>query len=313
MTSDAPLESPALAGGSPSEGGEGEIGTVLIVGCGFMGSGIAQVCAQAGLEVLIHDSDPSAVERALAGIERSAARLAEKGQIREPATTVLSRIRPAGELTGSSGVGLAIEAVFENLPLKQAIFRRLDEICGPEACLATNTSALSVTELAGVTGRPERVLGLHFFSPVPLTKAVEVVRGLSTSDETARLGAAFVRRIGKEPIRVERDVPGFVLNRLNLPSIVEAMRLVEEGVTTPEDIDKGVTLALGRKMGIFETGDMVGLDVTHAVLEAMYDQTRDPRWYPPTILRRKVAAGHLGRKAGRGWYEYDASGRRSDL
>ena len=287
-----------------------EIQKVLIVGSGFMGSGIAQVCAQAGLEVFLHDNSPSAVTHALESIEASAARLHEKGRVQEVPGAILSRIRTSADLSCSPRVDLAIEAAFENLGVKQEIFRQLDRFCRPEALLATNTSAISVTDLAGVTERPDRVLGLHFFSPVPLMDAVEVVRGLSTSDETARLGAAFVRRIGKEPIRVNRDVPGFVLNRLNLPSIVEAMRLVEEGVTTPEDIDKGVKLALGRKMGIFETGDMVGLDVTHGALLALYDQTRDPRWYPPTILRRKVAAGHLGRKTGKGWYEYDADGKR---
>ncbi|MBW2535868.1 MAG: 3-hydroxyacyl-CoA dehydrogenase family protein, partial [Deltaproteobacteria bacterium] len=196
--------------------------------------------------------------------------------------------------------------------IKRKVLAELDALAPDQALIATNTSAIPITELAAATRRADRVLGLHFFSPVPLMQAVEVVRGIATSDETFAAGQAFVHRLGKEPIPVHRDVPGFLLNRLNLPSSVEAMRLVEQGVGTPEDIDRGVRLAFGRKMGIFETGDMVGLDVTHGALMALYEETRDPRWYPPEILRRKVKAGHLGKKTGRGWYRYDDQGMRVD-
>jgi 3-hydroxybutyryl-CoA dehydrogenase len=190
------------------------------------------------------------------------------------------------------------------------VFQKLDEAAGPNALLASNTSAISITELAAVTARPEKVLGLHFFSPVPMMKAVEVIKGLATNEETSQQGKAFALKIGKEPIMVNRDVAGFVINRINFPSTMEAMRLVEQGVATVEDIDKGLKLASGRKMGIFETGDMVGLDITYGAMMAMYRETGDPRWYPPMLLRKKVTAGQLGRKTGKGWYEYNQDGTR---
>jgi 3-hydroxybutyryl-CoA dehydrogenase len=283
---------------------------VLVTGAGLMGSGIAQVCAQAGLRVWLHDVSPGALERARQEIGRSVGKLAQKGRLAEPVEAVLERVAFVGDLEAGAAADLAVEAVFEDRAVKREVFRRLAEVCRPEALLATNTSAIPVSELAAAASRPERVLGLHFFSPVPLMQAVEVIAGYATSPETFEAGRRFVLHIGKEPILVRRDVPGFVLNRINLPSSIEAMRLVEEGVTTPEDVDKGVRLALGRKMGIFETGDLVGLDVTYGALTALYEETKDPRWYPPLILRRKVAAGHLGRKAGRGWYAYDAAGNR---
>jgi 3-hydroxybutyryl-CoA dehydrogenase len=188
----------------------------------------------------------------------------------------------------------------------------MDRLASPQALLATNTSAISITDLAASTARPEKVLGLHFFSPVPMMEAVEVVRGLCTSDETCAAGQTFVEALHKVPILVQRDVPGFLINRINLPSNLEAMRLVEAGVGTVEDIDRGMRLCTGRKMGPFETGDLVGLDVTYGALLALYEETRDPRWYPPLILRRKVKAGQLGRKTGKGWYEYSADGSRKD-
>ena len=203
---------------------------------------------------------------------------------------------------------MVIEAVFEDLELKKEVFSLLDQTCRAKTLFASNTSAIPITELASATRRPDKFLGLHFFSPVPMMQAVEVIRGISTSDETFQKGEAFVKRIGKEPILVNRDVPGFIINRINLPSSVEAMRLVEQGVATVEDIDKGLRLGAGRRMGIFETGDMVGLDITYGALMALYKETGDSRWYPPLLLRRKVKAGHLGKKTGKGWYEYNPDG-----
>jgi 3-hydroxybutyryl-CoA dehydrogenase len=207
---------------------------------------------------------------------------------------------------------LVIEAVFERLDVKQDIFRQVDAAAKPTALIASNTSAIPITELAAVTRRPAQVLGLHFFSPAPMMQAVEVIKGLATSDKTAEIGREFVLAIGKEPIMVNRDVAGFVINRINFPSTIEAMRLVEAGIATVEDIDKGLRLASGRRMGIFETGDMVGLDVTYGAMMAMYEETGDPRWYPPLLLRRKVKAGELGRKTGKGWYEYNKDGSRKE-
>jgi len=282
-----------------------EVKKVLVVGSGLMGSGIAQVCAQAGIEVWLNDASEDALDKAIKNIEWSVGKFIEKGKLTEDQETILGRITSIRDLEKGKGVELAIEAVFEKLELKQQVFEKLDRICAPRTLLASNTSAIPISELAAVTHRADNVLGLHFFSPVPMMQAVEVVKGISTSEKTARIGKAFVQKIGKEPIMVNRDVAGFVINRINLPSAIEAMDLVEQGVATVEDIDKGLRLALGRKMGIFETGDMVGLDVTYGALMAMYKETGNPRWYPPLLLRRKVKAGHLGRKTGRGWYVYD--------
>jgi 3-hydroxybutyryl-CoA dehydrogenase len=287
-----------------------EIERVLVVGSGLMGSGIAQVCAQSGLQVLLHDVSEPALARAVKSIDWSVGKFVEKGQLKEGREAILKRITTVDRLPEKADVGLAIEAAFEDLAIKQSIFKQLDGVCGPEALIASNTSAIPITELAAVTQRPEKVLGLHFFSPVPMMQAVEVIKGIGTSEQTAAAGKAFVTRIGKEPIMVRRDVAGFVINRINFPSTIEAMRLVEEGVATIEDIDKGLRLASGRKMGIFETGDMVGLDVTYGALMAIYQETGDPRFYPPLLLRRKVRAGQLGRKTGKGWYEYDEKGNR---
>lgn len=289
-----------------------DIRKVFIVGSGLMGSGISQVCAQAGIAVFLYDIDREALNRALKNIEWSANKFFEKGKIKEDAATVMQRIKTVSDFSKAGDADLLIEAVFENLELKRDIFRKMDEAAGPEALIASNTSAISITELASVTDRPDKVFGLHFFSPVPMMQAVEVIKGLATTDETAIRGKAFVLQIGKEPIMVNRDVAGFVINRINFPSTMEAMRLVEQGVATVEDIDKGLRLASGRKMGIFETGDMVGLDITYGAMMAMYQETGDPRWYPPMLLRKKVTAGQLGRKTGKGWYEYNEDGTRKD-
>jgi 3-hydroxybutyryl-CoA dehydrogenase len=281
------------------------ISKILVIGSGLMGSGIAQVCAQSGINVRLYDTSAEALEKAKQKIAWSVGKFVEKGKLTEDKDTILNRITTVDEIKTGLEVDLAIEAVFENIDIKREVFKTLDENCGPETLIATNTSAIPITELAAATSRPEKVLGLHFFSPVPMMMAIEVIKGMLTSDPTMQTGKEFVEQIGKTPIMVNRDVAGFVINRINLPSSMEAMRLVEEGVATVEDIDKGLKLASGRKMGIFETGDMVGLDVTYGALMSMYRETGDPRWYPPLLLRRKVKAGHLGRKTGKGWYDYD--------
>ncbi|MGE5839599.1 MAG: 3-hydroxyacyl-CoA dehydrogenase family protein [Deltaproteobacteria bacterium] len=287
-----------------------DIQKVFIVGSGLMGSGIAQVCAQRGFEVALYDIDVEALKKALKSIEWSVGKFVEKGELKEDKSAIMSRIKTTSDFSGAGTCGLFIEAVFENLDIKREIFAKIDALARPEALIASNTSSIPITEIGVATKRPERVLGLHFFSPVPMMQAVEVIRGQSTSEDTMLQGKQFVIRIGKEPIMVNRDVAGFVINRINFPSTMEAMRLVEEGVTTVEDIDKGLRLASGRRMGIFETGDMVGLDVTYGALMSMYRETGDPRWFPPMILRRKVKSGELGRKTGKGWYEYDKDGRK---
>jgi 3-hydroxybutyryl-CoA dehydrogenase len=290
-----------------------DIKKVLVIGSGLMGSGIAQVCAQAGIQVSLNDVSQEALDRAVKNIAWSVGKLIEKDALTEQKETITGRIQQVKDFSAASEADLVIEAVFENLELKQEVFKNLDQICGTETLMASNTSAIAITELAAVTTRPEKVLGLHFFSPVPMMQAVEVIKGMVTSHETAIKGSDFVLQIGKEPIMVNRDIAGFVINRINLPANMEAMRLVEQGVATVEDIDKGLRLAAGRKMGIFETGDMVGLDVTYGALMAMYKETGDPRWYPPLLLRRKIKAGHLGRKTGKGWYEYNSDGSKKNV
>ena len=285
---------------------------VMVVGSGLMGSGISQVCAQAGIEVILSDVSPVALEKARKTMAWSVGKLAEKGKISENCETVMQRITTTGDYTLGKDADLAIEAIFENMELKQEIFKKLDQICNPRTLIASNTSSIPITELAAVTQRPEKVLGIHFFSPAPMMQAVEVIKGVSTTDETLQAGKDFVIKIGKEPIIVNRDIAGFVINRINFPSSIEAMKLVEQGVATIEDIDKGLRLASGRKMGIFETGDMVGLDVTYGAMMSTYQETGDPRFYPPLLLRRKVKAGHLGRKTGRGWYTYNEDGSRKE-
>lgn len=287
-----------------------EIKKVFVVGSGLMGSGISQVCASAALEVVLFDSAPEAVERALKNIAWSAGKLVEKQKVRGPLEAIMARITAADSLDKAAEAGLCIEAVFEDLAVKKDVFAKLSAVVKPDTLLASNTSAIPISTLAAAVPYPERVLGIHFFSPVPMMDAVEVVRSQFTSDEVFAKGKAFVESIGKEPILVHKDVPGFLINRINLPATIEAMRLVEAGVGTVEDIDKGLRLASGRRMGIFETGDMVGLDITCGALTAIYEETKDPRWYPPAILRRKVMAGHLGKKTGKGWYEYNPDGSR---
>lgn len=283
---------------------------VMVVGSGLMGSGIAQVCAQAGIQVMLYDVAKDALVNAIKSIDWSVGKFVQKGKLTEAKDSIMARISLITELKEGLESDLVIEAVYEKLELKQEVFRKLDDNCSPKTLIASNTSAIPITELAAVTKRPEKVLGLHFFSPVPMMQAVEVIKGAATHDDTAATGKDFVLQIGKEPIMVNRDVAGFVINRINFPSTIEAMNLVEQGVASVEDIDKGLRLAAGRRMGIFETGDMVGLDVTYGAMKAMYEETGDPRWYPPLLLRRKVKAGHLGRKAGKGWYEYNEDGTR---
>jgi 3-hydroxybutyryl-CoA dehydrogenase len=287
-----------------------KIQKVFIVGSGLMGSGICQVCAQAGLEATIYDLNQEAVAKAVKSIAWSAGKLIEKGKVKGSLEEVMGRISSADSFARAAEADLIMEVVFENIEVKREVFAQINQHAKGDALIASNTSAIPITELAATVDNPARFLGLHFFSPVPMMPAVEVIRGMATSQEAFQSGAEFVHAIGKEPIMVNRDVAGFVINRINFPSTMEAMRLVEQGVATVEDVDKGLRLASGRKMGIFETGDMVGLDVTYGAMMSMYQETGEERWYPPLLLRRKVKAGQLGKKTGIGWYRYDVDGNR---
>jgi 3-hydroxybutyryl-CoA dehydrogenase len=287
-----------------------DIKKVFVIGSGTMGNGIAQVCAQSGISVLMSDLSQDLLDRAVKKINWSVSKFIEKGKVSEDLDTVMGRIQTSTEIDGAADADLVIEAVFEKIEVKHEIFRKLDSVVGDRTILASNTSAIPITQVASVVSHPENFVGLHFFNPVPMMMAVEVIRGIATSDEAFQFGADFVRRIGKEPIMVNRDIAGFILNRINMVSNIEAMRLVEQGVATPEDIDKGMRLAFGRKMGPFETGDLVGLEVSLMAYTNVYEEERDLRFYPPSIMRMKVLAGQLGRKTGKGWYEYDKDGGR---
>ena len=281
---------------------------IFVVGSGLMGGGITQVCAQAGFDVTVCDVRKEALEKAIKTISWSVGKFVEKGRIKESVETVMSRIHTSMDYAPAAEADLAIEAVFENIDVKKDVFHQLDAAAGPNTMLASNTSSIPVSLLAGETKRPEHVMGLHFFSPVPMMPVAEAIRGLWTTDDCFNLGVEFIQKLGKEVVRVQRDIPGFAVNRINYRANAEAMRLVEEGIVTVEDLDKGLKLGGGRKMGPFEIGDLVGLDVTYGGLLSMYEETRDPQFYPPAILRRKVQRGELGRKTGKGWYSYDADG-----
>jgi 3-hydroxybutyryl-CoA dehydrogenase len=289
-----------------------EISKVFVLGSGTMGNGIAQVCAQCGISVVMCDLSQDILDKAVKNINWSVSKFVEKGKISEDLDTVMGRIQTSTDYDAAADADLVIEAVFESIDVKHEVLKKVDTVVGDKTILASNTSAIPITEIAAAVSRPENFVGIHFFNPVPMMMAVEVIRGVSTSDETYQYGADFVKYIGKEPILVNRDLAGFILNRINMVSNMEAMRLVEQGVATPQDIDKGMCLAFGRRMGPFETSDLVGLDVQLMAYNNVYSEEQDLRFYPPSILRRKVLAGQLGRKTSKGWYEYNADGSRKE-
>jgi len=268
----------------------------------LMGSGIAQVAANAGYDVLLRDVTGEALDRGMQGIEKSLRKLESKG--RADADAALGRIRTTTELEAVADADIVVEAVFEKIEIKSEVFRALDRIAKPDAVLATNTSAIPITTIAAVTERPESVVGTHFFSPVPLMKLCEVVRGYKTSDETLTRARAFAGGVGKTVVVVNRDIAGFVTTRLTTVFTMEAVRLVESGVISPADLDTACRLAFGHPMGPLETGDMVGLDVMMNAANNVYLDTQDEAWSPPELLRRMVAAGDLGRKSGQGFYDH---------
>jgi 3-hydroxybutyryl-CoA dehydrogenase len=272
---------------------------VLVIGAGQMGGGIAQVVAASGRRVSVYDAAPGAVERGLAAIGKSLAKLAEKGGA-DPAD-VLARIHPAGDLVPAD---LMIEAVVEDADVKRDIFRRADEVLPATALLASNTSSIPITLLAAATSRPDRVIGMHFFNPVPVLKLVEVIRGLETSDETAAAISAFAIELGKTPAEA-RDLPGFVSNRILMPFINEAAYALLEGVAAPEAIDTIAKLGFAHPMGPLALADLIGLDTCVAIMEVLHEGLGNPKYAPCPLLRQYVQAGRLGRKSGRGFYVYD--------
>jgi 3-hydroxybutyryl-CoA dehydrogenase len=281
------------------------IGTVGVIGCGLMGAGIAQVAAQTGHRTLVLEVDQPTLDRGLARIQKFLADGVAKGKVTESGrTATLGRLSGTTRYEDLGGCNLVIEAIVENLDAKRDAYIRLDAVLSDAAIIASNTSSLCITELAAATKRPDRFGGLHFFNPVPLMKLVEVIRGLTTSDETHGRLMTFAHAIGKEPISAP-DRPGFIVNRLLVPYLLDAVRAYEHGLGTLEDIDKGMQLGCGHPMGPFTLLDFVGLDTTYYIANIMHEEFRDPAFAPPPLLKRMVLAGRLGRKAGRGFYTYE--------
>ncbi|HSE63650.1 MAG TPA: 3-hydroxybutyryl-CoA dehydrogenase [Thermoanaerobaculia bacterium] len=281
-----------------------KINRVGVLGAGLMGSGIAEVCAKAGYPTIVREVSDDLVKKGVGRVESSLAKAVERGKL--PAAdrdAARSRLTATTRVNDLAGCDLVIEAVVENLEAKKELFAELDRICGDSAIFCSNTSSLTITELAAATRRPDRFAGLHFFNPVPVMKLVEVVRTIATSDETVETLLEFARSLGKEPV-LAKDNSGFIVNRLLVPYLLDAVRALEEGVGSREDIDRGMELGCGHPMGPLKLLDFVGLDTTYAIAEIMFTEYREKRFAPPPLLKRMVLAGRYGRKSGRGFYEY---------
>lgn len=280
------------------------IQNVMVIGAGQMGSGIAQVCAQAGLNVKLNDMKQEAYERGIGTITKNLSRNVEKGRMtEEEKTAVLGRITPSLDLKDAHDVDIVIEAAVENMAVKHSIFKTLDEVAPKHAILATNTSSLPITEIAAVTNRPEQVIGMHFMNPVPVMKLVEIIRGLATSDEVYKKVEEMTLQLSKTPVEVN-DFPGFVANRILMPMINEAIFTLQEGVATKEAIDDIMKLGMNHPMGPLQLADFIGLDTCLYIMEVLHDGFGDSKYRPSPLLRQYVKAGWLGKKTGRGFYEY---------
>jgi 3-hydroxybutyryl-CoA dehydrogenase len=277
---------------------------VGVIGCGLMGSGIAQVVAQAGFGTIVVEANDALLERGIGGLKATLDGLVARGKLEARVKDdVLGRLRGTTRLEDLGGVDLVVEAITENQPIKNETFARLDRICPPHAILASNTSSCNVTAMAAATKRPDQVLGLHFFNPVPLMKLVEVARTILTADATVTTATEWVRAVGKVPVQT-KDATAFIVNRLLVPYLLDAIRCYEGGLASLEDIDQAMKLGCGYPMGPFTLLDLVGLDTAMFVAEVMFEEFREPRYAPPPLLKRMVMAGHLGRKSGRGFYRY---------
>ncbi len=288
-----------------------EIRTMGVLGAGQMGGGIAQVAATAGYEVRLADASRELAERGKGKIEATLRRLLEKGKVTaDDASAIAGRIQPATGPEGFSDCELVVEAATENVELKTKLFRQCDEAMKAGAILASNTSSISLTKLAAVTSRPERVIGMHFMNPPPLMKLIEVIRAVQTSDETYDTVKKTAERMGKT-VTTSRDAPGFLVNRILIPMLCEACFALQEGVGTPEDIDTGAKLGLNHPMGPLELADLIGLDTVLAIADVLHADIGDPKYRAPTLLRNLVAAGWVGKKKGRGFYQYDDKGQKT--
>jgi 3-hydroxybutyryl-CoA dehydrogenase len=284
-----------------------EIKKVGVCGCGLMGSGIVEIAAKAGMDVVVTEVDAGALAAGKKRIEKSLEKAVEKGKLsEEDKGATLGRIRFETDLQAHADRDLVVEAIVEDPAAKVELFGKLDKICGPQTIFASNTSSLIVTDMAAKTSRPDRVIGLHFFNPVPVMKLVEVVRTIATSEEVFRAAFEFGKAVGKEPIAA-KDNSGFVVNLLLVPYMLDAIRHLERGVASIEDIDKGMVLGCGYPMGPFTLCDFVGIDTLYRISEIMFDEYREERYAPPPLLRRIVALGRFGRKTGKGFYDWSGA------
>lgn len=281
------------------------INKVGVVGCGTMGAGIAQVCAQSGYQVVVSEINDELLKKGLATISSSLARSVEKGKISsENQDAILARIGGTTDIGDFHDCDLVIEAVVEKMDLKKSVFTKLDRVCAKHTILSTNTSVLAVIDIATATARRDKVLGLHFFNPVPVMKLLEIVPTIATSDETIEISKKFGESLGKVCV-VARDTPGFIVNRLGTPFMLNAVRMLESGVASKEDIDNAVVMGLNHPMGPLKLLDLIGIDVIYFGAAAIYEETKDPQYAPPVLMKRMVEAGWLGRKTGKGFYEYN--------
>lgn len=280
------------------------INKIMVIGAGQMGGGIAQVAAQAGLQVVLNDIDAAFIDKRVAFIDKTLSRNVEKGRItEEEKQAALARLIPSTDLQDAADVDFVVEAAVENMEIKEKIFRKLDEVTRPGVILATNTSSLPITEIAAVTSRPESVIGMHFMNPVPVMALVEIIRGIATSDEVYQAVEDLAKAMGKTPVEVS-DYPGFIANRLLIPMINEAIYCVYEGVAEPEAIDQVMKLGLNHPMGPLVLADFIGLDTCLAIMEVLYEGFADSKYRPCPLLRKMVKAGWLGKKSGQGFYAY---------
>ena len=283
-----------------------EIKKIGVIGAGAMGNGIAQMAAQIGCEVILRDIKEEFVERGMKNIDRFLSKSVEKGKIEAAQKdAALGRIKGTTEMADLKDVDFVIEAVIENLDLKKSVFKELDELCAPHVILASNTSSMSLTEIAAATQRPEKVCGMHFFNPVPIMKLVEIIRGYATNDETIDVTTELAKKMGKITVEVKKDSPGFVVNRIMIPHMLEAIKIVEEGIASIEDVDIAVKAGLNYPMGPFELMDLTGIDICYFVSEYFYKElNKESKWVSPNLLKTMIRANKLGRKTGGGWYDY---------
>lgn len=283
-----------------------EFKKIGVVGAGTMGNGIAQLAAQMGAEVVMRDIKDDFVQRGIGAIDKFLSKGVERGKVtEEQKSAVLGRIIGTTDMGDLADCDFIIEAVIEDLDLKKQVYGQLDEICKPEVILGTNTSSMSITLIAAATKRPDKVVGMHFFNPPPLMRLCEIIRGYETSDETVKATTALAQAMGKETVEVKVDSPGFIVNRLMIPHMIEAVKLLEEGVATREDIDKALKLGLNYPMGPFELMDFTGIDICKYVADYFYQElNKELKWASPTTLKNQVRSGRLGRKSGAGWYDY---------